>query len=158
MTKIQQWIERAFVIVTGTRNPLGLEGFGLAEMEIRNHQEATSVVPKSSFRQKSQLLFSPAPGIGGLQDQQRAVCGPCCIGPSPLRINVPTFFPQIVTRSVRPYQLPIETLRWLEQRLISLERQQRYECAYALRMEVAEWLLGSEDANLTTPAFPEHTP
>ena len=57
-----------------------------------------------------------------------------------------------MTRSVRPYQLPIETLRWLERRLISLERQQRYECAYALWMEVAEWLLGSGDANLIAPA------
>ena len=57
-----------------------------------------------------------------------------------------------MTRSVRPYQLPIETLRWLERRLISLERQQRYMCAYALRMEVAEWLLGSGDANLIAPA------
>ena len=53
---------------------------------------------------------------------------------------------------MRPNQLPIETLRWLERRLVSLERQGRYECAYALRMEVAEWLLGAVDANLTAPA------
>ena len=54
---------------------------------------------------------------------------------------------------MRPNQLPIETLRWLERRLVSLERQGCYECAYALRMEVAEWLLGAGDANLTAPAL-----
>ncbi|MBL6803489.1 MAG: hypothetical protein ISQ52_10400 [Synechococcus sp. BS307-5m-G38] len=53
---------------------------------------------------------------------------------------------------MRPNQLPVETLRWLERRLSSLERQERYECAYALRMEVAEWLLGAIDANLAVPA------
>lgn len=53
---------------------------------------------------------------------------------------------------MRPNQLPIETLRWLQHRLASLEHQERYECAYALRMEIAEWLLGAEDANLTAPA------
>ena len=46
----------------------------------------------------------------------------------------------------------METLRWLERRLSSLECQGRYECAYALRMEVAEWLLGAIDANLAVPA------
>mgnify|MGYP004307557687 FL=1 len=51
-----------------------------------------------------------------------------------------------------PNQLPLETLHWLESRLASLERQERYECAYALRMEVAEWLLGAMDATLTAPA------
>tara|TARA_B100001939_G_C16937879_1_gene616962 strand:- start:2230 stop:2430 length:201 start_codon:yes stop_codon:yes gene_type:complete len=58
----------------------------------------------------------------------------------------------IVARSMRPNQLPVETLRWLERRLASLEQQRRYECAYALRMEVAEWLLGAMDANLAVPA------
>ncbi|OUW53968.1 MAG: hypothetical protein CBD48_05730 [Cyanobacteria bacterium TMED188] len=53
--------------------------------------------------------------------------------------------------SMRPNQLPIETLRWLERRLLSLERQERFECAYALRMEVADWLLGDVDANLAVP-------
>ncbi|MEC8688703.1 MAG: hypothetical protein VXX57_04375 [Cyanobacteriota bacterium] len=52
---------------------------------------------------------------------------------------------------MRPNQLPIETLRWLERRLLSLERQERFECAYALRMEVADWLLGDVDANLAVP-------
>lgn len=49
-----------------------------------------------------------------------------------------------------------ETLHWLQRRLISLERQERFECAYALRMEVAEWILGAEDGNLRVPRFPEH--
>ena len=54
---------------------------------------------------------------------------------------------------MRPNQLPIETLRWLERHKTPLKRQGRYECAYALRMEVAEWLLGAGDANLTAPAL-----
>ena len=58
----------------------------------------------------------------------------------------------IVTRPMRPNQLPVETLHLLERRLESLEQQGRYECAYALRMEVAEWLLGAMDANLAVPA------
>ena len=48
-----------------------------------------------------------------------------------------------------------ETLYWLRRRLVSLEQQERYECAYALRMELAEWILGSEDGNLRVPRFPE---
>ena len=48
-----------------------------------------------------------------------------------------------------------ETLYWLQRRLMSLERQERFECAYALRMEVAEWILGAEDGNLKVPRFPE---
>ena len=48
-------------------------------------------------------------------------------------------------------QLPQETLRWLEQRLSTLEQKQRFECAYALRMEVAEWLLKDLNANLALP-------
>ena len=53
---------------------------------------------------------------------------------------------------MRPNQLPVETLHFLERRLESLEQQGRYECAYALRMEIAEWLLGAMDANLAVPA------
>ena len=48
-----------------------------------------------------------------------------------------------------------ETLYWLQRRLMSLERQERFECAYALRMEVAEWIRGAEDGNLRVPRFPE---
>ena len=58
----------------------------------------------------------------------------------------------IVARSMRPKQLPVETLHLLERRLESLEQQGRYESAYALRMEVAEWLLGAMNANLAVPA------
>ena len=58
----------------------------------------------------------------------------------------------IVARSESPHQLAIATLRTLEQRLRLLEAQGRYECAYALRMEVAEWLLGAMDDNLAVPA------
>ncbi|APD47251.1 hypothetical protein KQ302_11480 [Synechococcus sp. CS-602] len=38
-------------------------------------------------------------------------------------------------------QLPSETRQWIEQRLLGLERAERFEDAYALRMEMAEWLL-----------------
>ena len=41
-------------------------------------------------------------------------------------------------------------MRSLEQRLSLLEGEGRFECAYALRMEVADWLLGARDANLST--------
>ena len=53
-----------------------------------------------------------------------------------------------MARSKSPHQLAISTLRTLEQRLSLLEEEGRYECAYALRMEVADWLLGARDANL----------
>ena len=59
----------------------------------------------------------------------------------------------IVARSEGPHQLAISTLRTLEQRLKLLEEEGRYECAYALRMEVADWLLGVRDANLSAPSF-----
>ncbi|MCB4395507.1 hypothetical protein FZZ91_07435 [Synechococcus sp. HB1133] len=59
----------------------------------------------------------------------------------------------IVARSKSPHQLAISTLRTLEQRLSLLEEEGRYECAYALRMEVADWLLGARDANLSAPSF-----
>ena len=59
----------------------------------------------------------------------------------------------IVTRSEGPHQLAISTLRTLEQRLKLLEEEGRYECAYALRMEVADWLLGVRDANLSAPSL-----
>ena len=52
-----------------------------------------------------------------------------------------------------PHQLAISTLRTLEQRLKLLEEEGRYECAYALRMEVADWLLGVRDANLSAPSL-----
>ena len=54
----------------------------------------------------------------------------------------------IVTRSEVPHQLASSTLHTLEQRLRLLEEEGRFECAYALRMEVADWLLGARDANL----------
>ena len=38
-------------------------------------------------------------------------------------------------------QLPSETRQWIEQRLHGLEQAERFEDAYALRMEMAEWLL-----------------
>ena len=60
----------------------------------------------------------------------------------------------IVARSKSPHQLAISTLRTLEQRLSLLEEEGRYECAYALRMEVADWLLVARDANLSAPSFP----
>ena len=59
----------------------------------------------------------------------------------------------ILARSKGPHQLAIATLRTLEQRLSVLEEEGRYECAYALRMEVADWLLGAKDANLTAPSL-----
>ena len=57
----------------------------------------------------------------------------------------------IVARSKGPHQLASSTLRMLEQRLSLLEEEGRFECAYALRMEVADWLLGARDANLSEP-------
>ena len=57
----------------------------------------------------------------------------------------------IVARSKGPHQLGSSTLRTLEQRLSLLEEEGRFECAYALRMEVADWLLGAGDANLSAP-------
>ena len=59
----------------------------------------------------------------------------------------------IVTRSERPNQVATATLQTLEQRLTVLEEDGRYECAYALRMEIADWLLGSKDANLAAPTL-----
>ena len=59
----------------------------------------------------------------------------------------------IVARSEGPHQLAISTLQTLEQRLKLLEEEGRYECAYALRMEVADWLLGARDANLNAPTL-----
>lgn len=54
-------------------------------------------------------------------------------------------------------QLPSETRRWIEACLQSLERSQRFEDAYALRMELAEWVLDEENGkgqgNLTVEAL-----
>ncbi|MCP9816064.1 hypothetical protein KBY76_05190 [Synechococcus sp. GreenBA-s] len=44
------------------------------------------------------------------------------------------------------HQLPSETLFGIEQRIESLERHQLFEEAYALRMEMAEWLLAGPEA------------
>ena len=60
----------------------------------------------------------------------------------------------IVARSKVPHQLASSTLRTLEQRLSLLEEEGRFECAYALRMEVADWLLEAGDANLSAPSLP----
>lgn len=50
-------------------------------------------------------------------------------------------------------QLPAETRRWFERCLQALEGAQRFEDAYALRMELADWLLqddaGIQQGNLT---------
>ncbi|MDA9740216.1 hypothetical protein N9U66_02375 [Synechococcus sp. AH-736-M20] len=59
----------------------------------------------------------------------------------------------IVARSKGPHQLASSTLSTLEQRLSLLEEEGRFECAYALRMEVADWLLGAKDANLSAPSL-----
>ncbi|WP_392346611.1 hypothetical protein [Parasynechococcus sp.] len=58
-----------------------------------------------------------------------------------------------MARSKGPHQLANSTLRTLEQRLSLLEQEGRFECAYALRMEVADWLLGARDANLSAPSL-----
>jgi len=44
-------------------------------------------------------------------------------------------------------QLPAETRRWIERSLQVLEGAQRFEDAYALRMELADWLLQDDDGN-----------
>lgn len=56
------------------------------------------------------------------------------------RISAPTgSFPVSHRRIQR--QLPSETRQWMERRLHGLEQAERFEDAYALRMEMAEWLL-----------------
>lgn len=54
-------------------------------------------------------------------------------------------------------QLPCETRRWIEHCLHGLEAAQRFEDAYALRMELADWLLQDEasagQGNLTVEAL-----
>ena len=59
----------------------------------------------------------------------------------------------IVARSNGLHQIATATLRTLEERLRVLEEKGHYECAYALRMEVADWLLGARDANLNAPTL-----
>ena len=59
----------------------------------------------------------------------------------------------IVARLEGPHQIATATLRTLEERLRVLEEKGHYECAYALRMEVADWLLGARDANLNAPTL-----
>ena len=59
----------------------------------------------------------------------------------------------IVARSNGLHQIASSTLRTLEHRLRLLEEEGRVECAYALRMEVADWLLGAGDANLSAPSL-----
>ncbi|AHF63162.1 hypothetical protein Syncc8109_0782 [Synechococcus sp. WH 8109] len=56
-----------------------------------------------------------------------------------------------MARSNGLHQVASSTLHTLEQRLSVLEDEGRFECAYALRMEVADWLLGVRDANLDAP-------
>lgn len=54
-------------------------------------------------------------------------------------------------------QLPSETRRWIEHWLQGLEAAQRFEDAYALRMELADWLLQDDvstgKGNLTVEAL-----
>lgn len=54
-------------------------------------------------------------------------------------------------------QIPAETRRWIEHSIQRLEREQRFEDAYALRMELADWLLQDETTdvpgNLTVGAL-----
>ena len=59
----------------------------------------------------------------------------------------------IVARLEGPHQIATATLRTLEERLRVLEEKGHYESAYALRMEVADWLLGARDANLSAPSL-----
>ena len=59
----------------------------------------------------------------------------------------------IVARSNDLHQVSSSTLRTLEQRLSLLEEEGRFECAYALRMEVADWLLESRNANLSAQSL-----
>ncbi len=50
-----------------------------------------------------------------------------------------------------PHHPERETVRYLEQRLLWLEQLGQHECAFALRMEVADWLLADGNANLSAP-------
>ena len=58
-----------------------------------------------------------------------------------------------MARSNGLHQVASSTLCTLEQRLSLLEEEGCFECAYALRMEVADWLLGARDVNLSTPTL-----
>ena len=58
-----------------------------------------------------------------------------------------------MARSHGLHQVANSTLRTLEHRLSQLEEEGRFECAYALRMEVADWLLGARDVNLSGPSL-----
>ena len=131
---------------------MGLEHLGLAQVQVRHHQLAPLLPPESTFPQKPQGLAPPDPLLPFHQQDKTRFCSPDCIAGACPCITVMSLGTSIVARSMRPNQLPVETLRWLERRLASLEQQGRYECAYALRMEVAEWLLGAMDANLAVPA------
>ena len=57
----------------------------------------------------------------------------------------------IVARSNGLHQVAGSTFRTLEERLSLLEEEGRFEYAYALRIEVADWLLGARNANLSAP-------
>ena len=59
----------------------------------------------------------------------------------------------IVARSNGLHQVAGSTLRTLEERFSLLEEEGRFEYAYALRIEVADWLLGARDANLSAPSL-----
>ena len=152
MTELEQRIQRSAVAVSRQGNAMGLEHLGLAQVQIRHHQLATLLSPEGTRPQKSQGLISPDPLLPLHTQDTSRFCSPDCIAGACPCITVMILRPSIVARSMRPNQLPVETLRWLERRLASLEQQGRYECAYALRMEVAEWLLGAMDANLAVPA------
>ena len=152
MTELEQRIQRSAVAVRRQGDAMGLEHLGLAQVQIRHHQLATVLPPEGTLPKKPQGLTSPDPLLPLHRQDTLMFCSPDCIAGACPCITVMTLRHSIVARSMRPNQLPVETLRWLERRLASLEQQGRYECAYALRMEVAEWLLGAMDANLAVPA------
>ena len=152
MAELKQRIQCSPVAISRQGNAMGLEDLGLAEVQIRHHQLTPLLPPESTFTQKPQGLAPPDPLLPLHPRDSAMFCSPDCIAGACSCITVMFLWPCIVARPMRPNQLPVETLRWLERRLASLEHQGRYECAYALRMEVAEWLLGAMDANLAVPA------
>ena len=152
MTKLEQRIQCSAVAIGRYRDAMGLENLSFAQVQIRHHQLSSLLPPKGSFAKKTQGLAPPDPLLPVHPQESARFCNPDCIAGACPCITVMALGTSIVARSMRPNQLPVETLRWLERRLASLEQQGRYECAYALRMEVAEWLLGAMDANLAVPA------
>lgn len=57
----EQTIQGAGIAITGEGDAMGLKAFGLAQMQIRHHQDAAFLSPKSPFRKKTKTFLFPSP-------------------------------------------------------------------------------------------------